>query len=326
MNILYVGKFFPCATYKSLMTEMIARDLRQCGNKVFLLSDAWCTVYEDEFCGNVLSLSDKGPFEKKYYIDPLQKRIRSKERISCMLGLACKIIEFEKIDCIIFSDSAEYLPVLELVKVRYNLPIFYALFDDNFITMILDDYIHPFAEYALSSFNGIFTDPFLADFLVNQLHINPNIIHKTVPVRGIKNVSVKDDNILYILLNKYNCEHIETVLSQFNSLVMDSVILKVATIDENPISQNRDYDMIPMNRIPSGAMIASEDLLTLNTPSYGFVLFALSKGFCPMINSTYENCIILNGEQTKKYGKLSLITELNIDYRPFFDLVHVDLV
>lgn len=157
-KILLIGDYFPALSWDAFMNKSIAEELVENGHQVILLSKSWCVVNEDCFVGNVIELSCNAPFAKRCFIDPLQVKRTGGELINGFLGLACKIIKHEKIDCVLFSEHIEYGILVELIRNRFDIPCYLSWFTfSNASGYLYDDYASSYIRKTLSYFQNIFT-------------------------------------------------------------------------------------------------------------------------------------------------------------------------
>lgn len=156
-KVLLIGDYFPNLSWESFRNKSIAESLSNNGYKVILLSKSWCDVTEDCFIGNVNELSQNAPFTNRYFIDPCQMK-RTGELLNGFLGLVCKIIPYEKIDFVLFSEQIQFVQLAELIRNRFDIPCYLSLFSFSTISGYLhDDYALEYLGKTLSYFEKIFT-------------------------------------------------------------------------------------------------------------------------------------------------------------------------
>lgn len=152
-KLLFIGDYFPHISFDSALNDRIGRELGK-DFELILLSRGWCDV-KDGIWGDVDSLSTKFPFIKKYYLDPIQLKYMGGDIVRGYLGLACKILETEKVDLIIYADKMQYCLLTELLKARYSIPIYRIIYDAN-VYQCLDDYTIPYILHNLKSCDKIY--------------------------------------------------------------------------------------------------------------------------------------------------------------------------
>lgn len=315
MNILYIGDYYPLSSYRAKTTELLVNELQLHGHNIFLLSNSWCKVTKETFCGSVSFLSKDAPFTRRYYLDPLQVKRGKKDILSCYLGLGCKIVEREQIQCVIFADNAIYLPIVELLKSRYLIPCYYTLYDDNFTTASLDDYIHPYIYDSISVFDAIFTNSIYAQFVENLLHIaHPNIL-TLEPFQIEHNLyPVYDDNTLYILCENWSEDRIKEIMSRAYNLLTDkNTNFVLASLNDDCASLKRTVDsaeIVSIDEINKGSLILCGNELFSDVSGITFFQTALKLGLYPVSDKKKLRKNKIGNMTIRPLDNLSIITDL----------------
>lgn len=306
MNILLIGKYYPQTTVQAKINELIAIDLAEQGHKVFLLSNAWCKVASNNFCGDVKHLSSNYPFTKRYFVDPQQMKILNKGMFCSYLGLACKIIEYESINAVVFLDNLEFIPILELLKIRYeNLKCFYAMFNEDIVYSALDDYIHPFIQRSLNECDLIFADAQYSDFLCKYINIERQkvIIANPFQYKCIQNTSIPQLNELYIFCEDTSYDHCSKVITRAKCTINNNIEVKLASFNKEFSYASLEF-LNKQAKIGTGikekAFILHESELFYKSrvPYIPFVQTALKLNFVP---TTLSRNIPVSGLENVNY-------------------------
>lgn len=192
-KILLIGDYFPNLSWDSFWNNVLAEALVDAGYQVTLLSKSWCEVEENNFIGNVNELTSPGPFTCRYYIDPFQMKRTNGDLLNGFLGLACQIIPFEKIDCLLFSEHIQHSLLVELIKNRFNIPCYLSLFSLSTISRYLhDDYALGYIRQTLTNFEKIFTFDSYSEGLSRSV-LKKNIF-SALPFKLCQNENFSFDN------------------------------------------------------------------------------------------------------------------------------------
>ena len=115
---MIIAEYYPLNTSGSRETYEIAKTLSLM-HEVILLSPSWCEVSEDIFTGDVFSLSENGPFLRRYFVDPIQVKEERTNIFTALYTLGCKVLEYERCDMVLFCEKMMYVPIVTLLKRNY---------------------------------------------------------------------------------------------------------------------------------------------------------------------------------------------------------------
>lgn len=146
-KVLFIGDYFPHISYKSFLNNKLAMKLSE-KYELILVSSAWNNI-ENEIYGDESTLSENKPFSKRYFLDPIQMKYSNYDIVKGYLAMCCRIIENYDINAIIYADKMQYILLIDLLKVRFNIPIYLLFYDIN-IYQCLDDYTVPFISFSIS--------------------------------------------------------------------------------------------------------------------------------------------------------------------------------
>lgn len=156
-RILIIGDYYPYCSYNSILNKLLVERLKKEGHEAILLSDSWCAVHnKNEIYGDVITLSENYPFEKRFYLDPIQVQFSGNNILLSYLGLACKIINNQKIDLILYMSDIRNSLLVELITSRYSIKAIMINFDIN-IYKFLDNYTYPSMTANLMNYAEIYT-------------------------------------------------------------------------------------------------------------------------------------------------------------------------
>lgn len=305
-HILYIGKYYPLLSYQSKQTEVVVKNLLKRGHKITLLSLAWCEVSENHFYGNVEDLSQNYPFYKKYYLDPIEIKFSHNNILNAYLGLACKILEYEDIDEIIFADDMQYSLIVEILKARYNKPTYLLLFDIPKLKMLIQNYMIPYMPSHLKIYDKIFTYTIGKEFLKTFLKIQGKNIISTIPFE-IENIESFDKNkVLYVCQTTKNIADDNSILNKtiknFLSLNSNFQLIKGDLTD-----CCRLKDLKGSNNV---LILREEEMQVNSLIDYSYVLTSCFNGYYPLINA--QHLELLSDFEIKFYkiGDLYVVTYL----------------
>lgn len=195
-RILIIGDYYPHISFNSVLNKLIAERLNREGYKLILLSSAWCCIRQNELVGDVYSLSENFPFEKRFYLDPIQVSCSGGDLLQSYLGLACKILKNYTIDLILYADTLENSLLVELIKNRFGIET-RLIVNDFSIYKCLDNYTFPYLFGNLKNYSTIYS------YLPNQKLLQDFF---QVPKDKLKDVNdiLKKWNVLNI--DSENCK------------------------------------------------------------------------------------------------------------------------
>lgn len=170
-NILFIGKYLPEFCYESLKNHSLATELSASGYNLYLLSDSWCNVSQNNFLGNVGELSKTDPFIKKYFVDPKQLKYSDYNLVGSMIGLACKIIKEIKFQYIYITDIFHYALIGDWIRYNYNITIIGSAHNKDVIRLFQEDYTKEYILNVLERLDILFLYDFFYEYL-NYLNIN----------------------------------------------------------------------------------------------------------------------------------------------------------
>ncbi len=158
-NILFIGEYFPKFSWGSLRNHMIGDTFKNAGHTVFLVSDSWCEVKENDF-SNVLFINNyESPFYKTYFVDPDQLRGSfMKNSLLGLLGLSYKLCENETIDKIYISNLYPYSIVGSMLKKNYKIDLILGQFSNEQHYLFRDTYFEEILKHDLNSFDRVFAN------------------------------------------------------------------------------------------------------------------------------------------------------------------------
>lgn len=296
-TILFVGDYYPLASYISKFNELIVEKLNNEGHKVILLSKSWCDAQNVGFWGNVNDLSMAHPFYKKYFLDPIQVKFSKGNILSCYLGLACKILENEFIDSIVFADDISNSLLIELIQNRYNIPCHMLLFDFN-INKFMDNYNFSYINKNLKQYIKIYTYLPYIEFITKYLNISNNFLCPKIPLIIQKNIlkehKSKDIFILCTTLTDTKYQKIIKIISEMNisNYKFKIAILNPKVSDINNVHLPLIYIDIPFKAIPKDSIVIFEnELFGQENVNYNEIVLILSLGFIPLIFKNKINLI-----------------------------------
>lgn len=315
-RILYIGKYYPLFSYESKQTEIIVNDLNKKGNNVILLSKSWCDVNESNFVGDVKTLTNDKLFYKRFYIDPLQVRESNQNIVSAYFGLACKIIEYEKINKIIFADDIEYSLIIELLHYRYHIPCCLFLFTISSARKILDNYIIPYIRKNLLIFDKIYTFSVSAEFLKQDLQIDKEKVIEAVPFKeiNIKENEIKKDNIYLLCREKCDEKKKEFLkdIIRMTGKKKENVFFIIQVKDIK-----KESNEVYIKDLPKCSLIISEEENKKIKPiEYSYILTVLASGNIPVISEKNFRQIEALDKEYFKIGGLYAVTNLKMPGQP----------
>lgn len=120
-KVLIIGEYIPQNWRSKEKIDEIAEKIKDKGASPILLSASWCDLNESNFCGDVYQLSDSAMFYKRYFVDPIQIREENSCSFTALFSLACKVIDAESPQLVIFAERIKYLPIVMLLKNYYNM-------------------------------------------------------------------------------------------------------------------------------------------------------------------------------------------------------------
>lgn len=295
-TILFLGDYYPLFTYQSKMNQLIAENLRKKGYQLILLSRAWSEVTEDTFYGTVETLSSNYPFHKKYFVDPIQLKMSDAGVFNGYLALLCEILKKEEIDKVIFADEPAYLPIMEMMKNRYQVPCYFLCFNSQGIKYLLDDYEYSYMAVNLSVFDKIYTYPkycaiFQQIFGIHEENVVSSYPLECLPSGLINDVKCKS---LYLLCDDYSDENLEKTLSKLE-LMFDLSKIAVRVIwsnveDLEEVYHNGVcYKKCLANDIPKDSMVIYEkELYNSKMLNIGYLLTCIKCGMIPLVREEYR--------------------------------------
>lgn len=294
MNILFIGEYFPKISRKTFRNYQLVKALiKEKCNQVYLLSDSWCDVKENEYIRVNEEMFDD--FKEKYFIDPIQ--IVYSNITIALLGIAIKICKYNKIDFIYTSDYQKYGPVVELIRSYVNVPVIYGLYQDDVLYSYDEIYTKSWLSKSACNCDLVLTHGEYVDILKkNTSFRNINAFHPYVIEQSNLNIENNililgeihksvDVNKMYLEIEKeskgYNVTFLiwgdekEKILSFFDkSKKMYSVV-------------NLD-NFSDMLRKCTGKFVVTTEYLLNNYISFDMLQLLLSFNLYPIINDDYS--------------------------------------
>lgn len=316
---LFIGDYYPEFSYRSKLNQIVAENISELGEEIFLLSSSWCNITEENFYGDVEQLSQKGPFKQKYFIDPIQVRDSNLELINAYLGLGCKIIECEKIDKIVFADKFIYIPALVILKKLYGLSCVYLAWESNALYTAMDDYVRPYTDMLLETFDKIITYPDYIDSWKNLFNRTESNFISASPIKNIlidwneieikkvfllceNNSNVALTRLLKKVKHKFNCHGQEVIIAMPNKDILNRIKI-----------DGSEYNVINVDEVPERALVISDCLLCEgNMINISCVLTMLSCKFIPLVGEEYSKWIQWSGAKYSRVGDLYAIQGVDI--------------
>lgn len=314
-NILYVGDFYPLFSYKSRMTELIVHNLSERGHKVILLSKSWCVVNEDDFYGTAEQLAQNKPFYKRYYIDPIQLKVSGLELINAFVGLACKIIEYEDVEQIIFAENLKYSMMIELLKARYHIPCYLFLFEKKSLKCMVDDYMIPYMGTHLAAYDGIYTYPAYREFLVSGMQLEPEKIYDAEPVHSGKGNQIGQEQIscIYVFCKNCTTEKMKNIRMQLEQKTGVQELEICFVGEEKNMLEEQEKRLMAPSEIPAKSVISFEEILMDKEPvNESRILAVCASGFIPLVSKNIMNDLMRFEVKYAELGEYCAIQSLAI--------------
>lgn len=317
-KILFVGDYYPLFSYKSFFNYKLVEKLNKKGYEIILLSKSWCDADEETFYGSVESLSQNYPFYKRYFIDPLQVRSGNLNLFNAYLGLGCKIIEYEQIEGIIFADDVMFSPIIELFKIRYQIPCYLLLFEKEAFQKMTDDYVMPYIKSTLSSVDKIIVYPQYQDILPWMFGIDKDHILGVQPFRisdYLKNSasSIKD---IYIYFEHKSHRTESEISIRLNEMLGNEKYFyhKIVSDINKYSSKEMSMGIIAIQDVPEYSIILNADDLNDNKNiDLNFIFSSLLKHYFPLITESQAEAYVKD-EKIKgvKLESLFIVTYINL--------------
>ncbi|MBR0093319.1 MAG: hypothetical protein IJP92_16655, partial [Lachnospiraceae bacterium] len=151
--------YYPVQSEISSNVHEISRRLKEDGMQLLLLSRSWCEIASDSEAFLYIMENKREPFERKHYVDPIQMRLSNADVIKLMIGLACKLMDYEDISRVLFLDSLEYLPVYQVIRMNYQVRGTLFLHSEEQVKAGFRGYSYPNMRNAIKSFDEYRTIP-----------------------------------------------------------------------------------------------------------------------------------------------------------------------
>ena len=243
-------------------------------------------------------LSTTYPFQKRFFVDPIQIRVGRANLFSATMGLCLQIIAQENIDAIIFADRLSYLPIVEICRARFDLPCDLLLYDELTIPdQLLDDYLLPIMQQGLQAFRQIYSLPSVVPLLTDILGVGKETVTPSLPLSCPMlpiSAPASKDSPLYVFTEPFSTELAKRAAAcavrEFHSIISK---IFLCTPDGNTNAAFLETGItgcVCPEQLPEHPFVLlSPELTSRRSNALDWLLFALNRGWIPVIRQQSLN-------------------------------------